>query len=102
MSWEEKRFAHTETQVIVLAFLTRVNGQGGAPEVDFASADDECTTIEGTNLLKCPQIGYVFVFVMELNDRSRATRLTDFLQRGYHQMPTKGQNHHLVHRGCYL
>ncbi|PLB51890.1 class III chitinase [Aspergillus steynii IBT 23096] len=43
--------------VIVLAFLTRVNGQGGAPEVDFANAGDRCTTIEGTNLLKCPEIG---------------------------------------------
>ncbi|KAH8434597.1 glycoside hydrolase family 18 protein [Aspergillus melleus] len=43
--------------VIVLAFLTRINGQGGAPEVDFANAGDKCTIIEGTNLKKCPEIG---------------------------------------------
>ncbi|GAB1193060.1 hypothetical protein APSETT444_002263 [Aspergillus pseudonomiae] len=30
---------------------------GGAPEIDFSNANDNCTTFDGTNLLKCPQIG---------------------------------------------
>ncbi|KAE8150118.1 glycoside hydrolase superfamily [Aspergillus avenaceus] len=43
--------------VIVLAFLVTINGQGGAPVFDLANANDNCTTFEGTNLLKCPQMG---------------------------------------------
>ncbi|KAE8328946.1 glycoside hydrolase superfamily [Aspergillus sergii] len=43
--------------VIVLAFLMTINGPGGAPEIDFSNANDNCTTFDGTNLLKCPQIG---------------------------------------------
>lgn len=43
-------------QVIVMAFLTTINGPGGAPEFDLASATDECTSIEGTGLKKCPQV----------------------------------------------
>ncbi|KAB8219682.1 glycoside hydrolase superfamily [Aspergillus novoparasiticus] len=43
--------------VIVLAFLMTINGLGGAPEIDFSNANDNCTTFDGTNLLKCPQIG---------------------------------------------
>ncbi|KAE8355789.1 class III chitinase [Aspergillus coremiiformis] len=43
--------------VIILAFLITINGQGGAPQINFANAGNNCTTFEGTNLLKCPQIG---------------------------------------------
>lgn len=39
-----------------MAFLMTVNGPGGAPEFDFASATDECTSIEGTGLKRCPQV----------------------------------------------
>ncbi|KAA8643063.1 hypothetical protein EYZ11_008889 [Aspergillus tanneri] len=43
--------------VIVMAFLMRVNGQGGAPEVDLANIGNGCTRFEGTNLLNCPDVG---------------------------------------------
>ncbi|RDW93120.1 glycoside hydrolase family 18 protein [Aspergillus mulundensis] len=43
--------------VLVLAFLTTINGPGGAPEINFANASDNCTTFSGTNLLNCPEIG---------------------------------------------
>lgn len=36
----------------------RINGQGGAPEIDFSNANDHCKTFEGTNLEDCPEIGY--------------------------------------------
>ncbi|KAE8392657.1 glycoside hydrolase superfamily [Aspergillus alliaceus] len=49
--WDER------IDAIILAFLMTINGPGGAPEFDFANAKDNCTTFEGTNLLKCPQIG---------------------------------------------
>ncbi|KAB8236948.1 Glycoside hydrolase 18 protein [Aspergillus alliaceus] len=47
---------NTDTDVYQISFLTRFNGVGGAPEVNFANAGDNCTTFEGTNLLNCPQI----------------------------------------------
>ncbi|EAL86957.1 putative class III chitinase [Aspergillus fumigatus Af293] len=43
-------------RVFQLAFVTRINGANGLPEVNFANAGDNCTTFEGTNLLSCPQI----------------------------------------------
>ncbi|WEW60288.1 Chitinase 2 [Emydomyces testavorans] len=47
------------TTVIVfqLAFVTLINGIGGAPQVNFANQGDSCTTFPGTDLLNCPQIG---------------------------------------------
>ncbi|OJJ48503.1 hypothetical protein ASPZODRAFT_1611365 [Penicilliopsis zonata CBS 506.65] len=47
---------NTDIDVIPMAFLTMINGVGGAPEVDFANAGDNCTIFEGTNLKNCPQI----------------------------------------------
>ncbi|KAJ5642261.1 class III chitinase [Penicillium lividum] len=43
--------------VIQLAFLDVVNGEGGAPEINFANSGDSCTTFAGTALLECPAIG---------------------------------------------
>jgi chitinase len=43
--------------VFELAFLMRVNGQGGVPEINFSNANDNCTLFKDTNLHKCPQIG---------------------------------------------
>ncbi|KAL2825949.1 class III chitinase [Aspergillus cavernicola] len=43
--------------VIILAFLTRINGPGGAPEIDFSSTSGNCDTFSGTNLKHCPEIG---------------------------------------------
>ncbi|KAF9883953.1 hypothetical protein FE257_002635 [Aspergillus nanangensis] len=43
--------------VIVLAFLMTINGQGGVPEIDFSTASENCTAFEGTNLKNCPEIG---------------------------------------------
>ncbi|KAB8072338.1 glycoside hydrolase superfamily [Aspergillus leporis] len=42
--------------VFQIAFLTRINGAGGVPELNFANAGDNCTTFAGTSLLNCPQI----------------------------------------------
>ncbi|EAW11919.1 putative class III chitinase [Aspergillus clavatus NRRL 1] len=46
----------TDIDVYQLAFVTRINGIGGVPEVNFANAGDNCTTFDGTNLLHCPEI----------------------------------------------
>ncbi|KAL4753156.1 glycoside hydrolase superfamily [Aspergillus terricola var. indicus] len=43
--------------VIVLAFLMTINGPGGAPEIDFSTSSEGCTTFSGTNLKNCPEIG---------------------------------------------
>ncbi|BCS27591.1 glycoside hydrolase family 18 protein [Aspergillus puulaauensis] len=43
--------------VIVMAFLMTINGQGGAPEVDFGSTSKDCDTFKDTNLKNCPEIG---------------------------------------------
>ncbi|KKK11971.1 class III chitinase [Aspergillus rambellii] len=43
--------------VLILAFVMRVNGMGGAPEVDFSTASEKCDTFPGTNLKNCPEIG---------------------------------------------
>ncbi|KAL3445889.1 glycoside hydrolase superfamily [Aspergillus insuetus] len=43
--------------VIILAFLMTINGPGGAPEVDFATASEKCEVFAGTNLRSCPEIG---------------------------------------------
>jgi chitinase len=50
-----------DIDVLQLSFLTVINGPGGAPEVNFANAGDNCTTFSGTSLLNCPQIGYVVI-----------------------------------------
>ncbi|PKX90718.1 putative class III chitinase [Aspergillus novofumigatus IBT 16806] len=47
---------NADFDVFQLAFVTRINGANGLPEVNFANAGDNCTTFEGTNLLSCPQI----------------------------------------------
>jgi chitinase len=48
---------NTDIDVFQLAFVTVINGPGGAPEVNFANAGNNCTTFDGTSLLNCPQIG---------------------------------------------
>ena len=48
----------TAYQVIVLAFLMRINGVGGVPEYDFADNSKDCPLFNGTNLANCPQVGY--------------------------------------------
>lgn len=45
------------TDIFVLAFLDVFFSTGGDPEVNFANADNSCTTFSGTGLLNCPQIG---------------------------------------------
>ncbi|KAE8377161.1 glycoside hydrolase superfamily [Aspergillus bertholletiae] len=47
---------NTEADVYQVSFLTRFNGVGGVPEVNFANAGDNCTAFPGTQLLDCPQI----------------------------------------------
>jgi chitinase len=56
ISYSDGALAH-EAQVFELAFLMRINGQGGVPEIDFSNANDNCTVFNDTNLRKCPQIG---------------------------------------------
>ncbi|KAJ9207305.1 CAZyme family GH18 [Paecilomyces variotii] len=46
-----------DIDVFQLAFVTMINGEGGAPEVNFSNAGNNCTTFDGTALLNCPQIG---------------------------------------------
>lgn len=48
---------NSDIDVFQLAFLTMINGPGGAPVVNFANAGNACTLFPGTNLLNCPQIG---------------------------------------------
>ncbi|RAL01952.1 glycoside hydrolase family 18 protein [Aspergillus ibericus CBS 121593] len=43
--------------VIVLAFVMRVNGVGGVPEYDLADNSKNCPLFDGTNLPNCPQVG---------------------------------------------
>ncbi|RAL09143.1 glycoside hydrolase family 18 protein [Aspergillus homomorphus CBS 101889] len=43
--------------VLILAFVMRVNGLGGVPEYDFADTSKACPLFSGTNLPNCPQIG---------------------------------------------
>ncbi|RAH48471.1 glycoside hydrolase family 18 protein [Aspergillus brunneoviolaceus CBS 621.78] len=43
--------------VLILAFVMRVNGAGGVPEYDFADTSKACPLFNGTNLPNCPQIG---------------------------------------------
>lgn len=44
-------------QVIVMAFLIRVNGPGGAPIFDFTTATKDCPTFPGTRMPNCPGLG---------------------------------------------
>ncbi|KAJ5665254.1 Class III chitinase [Penicillium maclennaniae] len=43
--------------VIPMAFDIMINGPGGAPQVDFASASADCDVFPGTQLKNCPAIG---------------------------------------------
>ncbi|GMF68434.1 unnamed protein product [Aspergillus oryzae] len=51
---------HITAGVYQISFLTRINGAGGVPEVNFANAGDNCTAFPGTQLLDCPQIAWVY------------------------------------------
>ncbi|KAL1991883.1 hypothetical protein VTN49DRAFT_5191 [Thermomyces lanuginosus] len=42
---------------LVMAFMTRINGAGGVPEINLANIGDSCGTFDGTNLKDCPQVG---------------------------------------------
>lgn len=44
-----------------MAFDMMINGPGGAPQVDFASASADCDVFPGTQLKNCPGIGYVYL-----------------------------------------
>ncbi|KAL2001298.1 hypothetical protein VTN02DRAFT_1940 [Thermoascus thermophilus] len=48
---------NTDIDVFQLAFLTVINGVGGAPQIDFANQGDRCSTFPGTALRNCPEIG---------------------------------------------
>ncbi|KAJ5657843.1 class III chitinase [Penicillium longicatenatum] len=39
-----------------LAYYYVINGEGDAPEINFANSGDSCTTFDGTSLLNCPAI----------------------------------------------
>ncbi|PYH96146.1 class III chitinase [Aspergillus ellipticus CBS 707.79] len=43
--------------VLILAFLMRINGVGGAPEYEFEDNSKSCELFNGTNLANCPQVG---------------------------------------------
>ncbi|KAF2760580.1 chitinase 4 [Pseudovirgaria hyperparasitica] len=47
---------NTDFDVIVMSFLTRINGQGGQPELNFANQGDLCEVFSGTNLLDCAEL----------------------------------------------
>jgi chitinase len=51
---------NADIDVLQLSFVTVINGPGGAPEINFANIGDNCTTFDGTSLLNCPQVGYVY------------------------------------------
>ncbi|KAG2180113.1 hypothetical protein INT43_003901 [Umbelopsis isabellina] len=58
--WQKNLAAYctdSTTDIFVLAFLDVFFSTGGDPEVNFANADNSCTTFSGTGLLNCPQIG---------------------------------------------
>jgi chitinase len=40
----------------MISFITKFEGTGGYPALNFANAQDNCTAINGTDLLDCPQI----------------------------------------------
>ncbi|KAF1990726.1 glycoside hydrolase family 18 protein [Aulographum hederae CBS 113979] len=48
--------ANTDIDIVPIAFLTVINGQGGQPEINFSNAGDRCSTFDGTSLLNCPEI----------------------------------------------
>ncbi|OXV11386.1 hypothetical protein Egran_00852 [Elaphomyces granulatus] len=48
---------NSDIDVFILAFVIAIRGPGGVPEINFASAGNNCTTFPGTALLNCPQIG---------------------------------------------
>lgn len=51
---------NSDIDVLQLSFLTNINGIGGVPEINLANIGDNCTTFNDTNLLNCPQVGYVY------------------------------------------
>lgn len=44
--------------VLIMSFVTQINGQGGAPVINFANTGNACKTFDGTELLNCPKVGY--------------------------------------------
>ncbi|KAH8702156.1 putative class III chitinase [Talaromyces proteolyticus] len=58
---EQQDLAHycddDNIDVLIMSFVTNINGQGGAPEINFANTGNACSTFSGTNLLNCPQVG---------------------------------------------
>ncbi|KAF2181290.1 glycoside hydrolase family 18 protein [Zopfia rhizophila CBS 207.26] len=48
--------ASTNIDIILIAFLTRFNGIGTQPELNFASSGDRCTVFDSTGLFHCPEI----------------------------------------------
>ncbi|KAK2744045.1 hypothetical protein FQN57_004498 [Myotisia sp. PD_48] len=46
-----------DVDVFLLAFVVRVKGIGGVPQVNWANQGDICERFPGTDLLHCPQIG---------------------------------------------
>ena len=39
---------NSNVDIITMAFVTEINGSGGAPEINFANAGNNCTTFDGT------------------------------------------------------
>ncbi|KAL3478418.1 glycoside hydrolase superfamily [Aspergillus californicus] len=54
--WPLDEYSMRWDGVIILAFLMTINGPGGAPEIDFASATEKCEVFPGTNLKNCPDL----------------------------------------------
>jgi hypothetical protein len=82
-------------QVFQLAFVTRISGAAGLPELDFANQESQCTVYPGTNLLNCPQIGCVTV--CEVSLMVRLTKHPHF-QRRYQTMSAKRKDHPTFYR----
>ncbi|CAM0139748.1 Chitinase 2 [Umbelopsis sp. WA50703] len=58
--WQQNLAAYctdSTTDIFVLSFLDVFFSTGSDPEVNFANADNNCSTFSGTGLLDCPQIG---------------------------------------------
>jgi hypothetical protein len=54
-----------------------INGPGGAPEVDFATASEKCEVFAGTNLKSCPEIGYALPILSMLRILMQSTTSAD-------------------------
>ncbi|KAH9809209.1 glycoside hydrolase family 18 protein [Teratosphaeria destructans] len=50
--------ANTDIDIIPMAFLYQItSGTGGEPVLNFANQQNNCTTLAGTELIDCPDIG---------------------------------------------